>query len=315
MASPIDLVMRGVVAPKHWTVALFWVAVSVVVPSLLRLAIDDGASGFPFATFLPAILWVSIFLDWRFAALSAVGSLVAVGLLFVHPEFIAHPTFGRGVLFLIYLLTVASMILTGHLLRRAVLDLEQRSAEADTFNAELQHRARNALQIVKALASRAARATDPKEFYDTLGSRISALIKANELLGVRATASCELDELVAAAMEPFAPEQIAWSGPSCRVAGDAGTPLIMALHELATNAAKYGALSTDQGRVALEWTMDDKGEEIALRWQESGGPPVAPPARKGLGARILAVQRGLRAVEVAYDPAGVRCRLVVQTER
>ena len=207
------------------------------------------------------------------------------------------------------------MILTGHLLHRAVIDLERRSAEADTFNAELQHRARNALQIVKALASRASRATDPKEFYDTLGGRITALIKANELLGVRADTSCDLAELVTAAMQPFASAQIAWSGPACRISGEAGTPLMMALHELATNAAKYGALSTDQGRVVLEWKVDARGDEIEMYWQEIGGPRVVPPTRFGLGARIIAVQRGLRAADIEYDPSGVCCRLLVKAER
>jgi len=315
MGGLIELVRRGVVAPKHWSVALFWAVAAVVAPALLRLAIDGGANGFPFATFLPAMLWVSIFLDWRYAALSALGSLAAVGWLFVRPGFLAEPTVERWLLFALYLLTVGSMMLTGHLLRRAVIELEQRSADAYAFNAELQHRARNALQIVKALASRASRATDPKEFYDALGGRIGALIKANELLGVRATSSCDLAELVAAAMQPFASAQIGWSGPACRVSGEAGTPLMMALHELATNAAKYGALSTDQGRVMLEWKLVDGGENVDMHWQETGGPPVAPPTKSGLGARIIAVQRGLRKADIEYDPAGVCCRLMVRAER
>lgn len=313
MGGLIDLVKRGVVAPKHWAVCLLWTLAAVAAPVLLRLVIDGGANGFPFATFLPAILWVSIFLDWRFAALTALASLVAVVAFFVEPVFIANPTWQRGVLFLLYLLTVASMILTGHLLRSAVLDLERRSAEADAFNAELQHRARNALQVVKALASRASRSTDPAEFYETLGGRITALIKANELLGIGSVAACDLTELVDAALQPFPASQIEWSGPACRIGREAGNPLIMALHELATNAVKHGALSTDQGRVRLNWTLNGRGE-IDMAWQESGGPPVEPPARKGLGARILSPQGGLRKVDLDYHPAGLSCRLLLAAE-
>lgn len=314
MARMIDLVKRGIVATKHWSICLAWSLAAVVVPVLLRLAIDGGANGFPFATFLPAILWISIFFDWRFAAFTALGSLVAVGLLFAEPMLVSNPNWERGVLLLLYVLTVASMILTGHLLRRAIVDLERRTAEGDAFNVELQHRARNALQIVKALASRASRATDPKEFYDTLGGRISALIKANELLGVRSVTSCELTELVAAAMEPFSAGQIAWSGPSCRVSREAGTPLMMALHELATNAAKYGALSNDQGRVMLDWEHRGGDRDIDMVWQEVGGPHVRPPTTKGLGTRILSPQGGLREVDVEYNPSGVCCRLRVKAE-
>lgn len=314
MGRPIDFVKRGIVAPKHWSVCLLWSLAGVVVPVLLRLAIDRGANGFPFATFLPAILWISIFLDWRFATLTALGSLVAVGLFFVEPMMVRDPSWQRGVLFLLYLLTVASMILTGYLLRQSIVDLERRTAEGEAFNAELQHRARNALQIVKALASRASRATDPKEFYDTLGGRISALVKANELLGIRSVASCELTDLVAAAMEPFSAGQVAWSGPSCRVSREAGTPLMMALHELATNAAKYGALSNDRGRVTLDWEHPGGGADIAMVWQEIDGPRVEPPTTTGLGTRILSPQGGLREVEVKYQPSGVRCRLQVKAE-
>ena len=312
MRSAIDWVKSGVAAPKHWSTSLLWAIAAVVVPTLLRLAIDRGANGFPFATFLPALLWVSIFLDWRFAVFTALGSLLAVGMLFVEPRPLAEFAWQRGALLVLYLLTVGSMILTGHVLRRAVIDLQRRSAEADAFNAELQHRARNALQIVKALASRASKTTDPADFYKTLGGRITALIKANELLGMRPVASCEVADLVAAAMAPFSASQIAWSGPPCRVGREAGNPLMMALHELATNAVKYGALSVDEGRVVLEWRLS--GDDIVLEWQESGGPLVRPPTARGLGSRILSAQGGLRRAEVDYRPSGVRCELVVKAE-
>ena len=312
MGNTIDLVKSGVAAPKHWSTSLLWSFAAVVVPTLLRWVIDGGANGFPFATFLPALLWVSVFLDWRFAVLTAFGSLLAVAAFFVEPRPLAEFAWQWGALLLLYLLTVGSMILTGHLLRRAVIDLQRRSAEADAFNAELQHRARNALQIVKALASRASKTTDPVDFYKTLGGRITALIKANELLGIRPVASCEVADLVASAMEPFSASQIAWSGPPCRVGREAGNPLIMALHELATNAAKYGALSVDEGRVVMEWSL--AGDEITLVWQEFGGPPVRQPTVRGLGSRILSAQGGLRRADVDYRPSGVRCELVVKTE-
>lgn len=314
MARLTDLVKRGIVAPKPWFICVLWTFAAIVAPVVLRWGIDRGVHGFPFATFLPAILWVSIFLDWRFAALTALGSLIAVMAFFVEPQLLVDPDWERGLLFVLYLVTVGTIILTGHLLRQAVLDLERGSAEADIFNAELQHRARNALQIVKALASRASRATDPKDFYDTLGGRIGALIKANELLGIRTVSSCELTDLVEAAMQSFPEGQIEWSGPACRISREAGSPLMMALHELGTNAAKHGALSTDRGRVRLEWRCEGPGRDIDIVWQESGGPVVAPPTVLGLGSRILSPQGGLRQARVDFEPAGVVCRLQVKAE-
>jgi two-component sensor histidine kinase len=89
-------------------------------------------------------------------------------------------------------------------------------------------------------------------------------------------------------------------------------PLAMALHELATNAAKYGALSNDAGRVEIGWSVEDGGRRLALSWAERGGPAVAPPQRSGFGTRLI--QHGLARelageVALAYDPAGVTCRI------
>lgn len=83
----------------------------------------------------------------------------------------------------------------------------------------------------------------------------------------------------------------------------------MLLHELATNAVKYGALSNDEGRVHLNW--DTASDEAVLDWREEGGPVVRPPEQQGLGSRLLTNHGGLRHVSLEFDPAGVRCRIVV----
>ena len=88
----------------------------------------------------------------------------------------------------------------------------------------------------------------------------------------------------------------------------------MALHELVTNAAKYGALTTEVGQVDITWQLigEDKDRRLSLQWMESGGPPVSPPTRKGFGSRL--VQRVLATelggmVDVAYEPSGVVCTI------
>jgi two-component sensor histidine kinase len=87
-------------------------------------------------------------------------------------------------------------------------------------------------------------------------------------------------------------------------------PLSLALHELATNAVKYGALSAAGGRVSLAWALADG--VMRLVWREAGGPPVAPPRRRGMGTQLLRPQAGLAAVEVEYRADGVRCEIAIE---
>ncbi|WP_264423112.1 HWE histidine kinase domain-containing protein [Novosphingobium sp. KCTC 2891] len=270
----------------------------------IRWLIDRGAYGFPFITFSPVILLAAIFLDWRHAILTAMLAAVAVEVFFVRAA-IAGTGF---VFFALYALTIAILVLAGEMLRQVVIENENRATEAEAFNIELQHRAKNALQMMRALASRASQATDPAEFYALLSGRLDALARSNELLRFGALPSCEVRELVDAALRPFRSGQIIIEGQPCHVHKNAVTPLMMALHELATNATKYGALSVDGGQVALAWRPVPTGT-VRFEWQERGGPPVRPPARRGIGARLLQAHGALEQVDLAYDRDGVRCRL------
>lgn len=205
------------------------------------------------------------------------------------------------------------MILVGLVLRRTIFELDQQSTRFQAYNAELQHRAKNALQVVRALASRAAKAPDPVEFYEALAGRMDLLTKANELLGIGNVRQCELSEVTPLAMEPFPQAAIRVGGLSARITEEAGTPLMMALHELGTNALKYGALSVDGGMIDIEWTT--VADEIHLTWRESGGPEVIPPKTRGLGSRLLVPQGGMKAVDLQFAAAGVVCRMVVPAAR
>jgi len=211
----------------------------------------------------------------------------------------------------VYFLTIGILILTGETMRQLVVENEAHAEQAEAFNIELQHRTKNALQMMRALASRASRATDPAEFYSMLSGRLDALAKANELLRFGVLPSCDMEELVNAVLHPFRSAQLQRSGPPCQVDRDAVTPLMMALHELCTNATKYGALSVETGRVVLTWT-EPQGGVIALEWQESGGPPVMPPQTKGIGSRLLQAHGALSRVDLDFRADGVRCRIAAR---
>src|SRR5690606_1074083 len=101
-------------------------------------------------------------------------------------------------------------------------------------------------------------------------------------------------------------------GPACQLPADACVPLSLALHELATNATKYGALSRPEGRVSLVWDLG-KGGELTLGWCERGGPaPDGGPRRQGMGTQLLCAQRGLERVELRYPPEGAECTIAIE---
>jgi PAS domain S-box-containing protein len=172
---------------------------------------------------------------------------------------------------------------------------------------ELNHRVKNTLATVQSITSQTLRAeTDLERARDALEERIVSLARAHDLLTDRSWSGADLSDVVRKAMQPFSPAQLELAGPSLDVAPQHALALSLALHELATNAAKYGALSAPKGRVEVRWGRD--GDQLSLTWRERGGPPVAPPTRRGFGSRLL--EASLRDLggqsRLTFDAAGVR---------
>jgi PAS domain S-box-containing protein len=191
---------------------------------------------------------------------------------------------------------------------------------------ELNHRTQNTLATVQAIALQTLRGHADKGVVDAFEGRILALSKAHSLLGRETWTAVSLRELFDQILLPFglknrgaAPFSV--EGPAVRLQPKAALTLAMVFHELATNAAKHGALSeSTAGKIGISWLIEPapKGERMRLRWQESGGPPVAPPSRKGLGSRLI--EGGLAQeldgeVRFAYEPAGVVCQIVIPIPR
>jgi PAS domain S-box-containing protein len=181
---------------------------------------------------------------------------------------------------------------------------------------ELNHRVKNTLSIVQSLANQTLRSRpDPQDFARVFEDRLQSLARAHDLLTREAWLGASLQEIVAVALAPFLDE-----GRSIEIAGDpvmipASTTITLSLmlHELATNAAKYGALARPEGRLGIHWTVAPAASAatVDLMWQEEGGPSVNPPERKGFGSRLLAasaLQLGAQ-FDVDYAAEGFRCRL------
>jgi PAS domain S-box-containing protein len=214
---------------------------------------------------------------------------------------------------------VASVDATDHVVRISgvTVDITERK-EAEERQAllarEVDHRARNALALVQSIV-RLTRADTVKSYITAIDGRIAALSRAHTLLAQSRWQGADLARL---ADEEFAAyhtgdaQKITATGPDVSIEPRTAQTLALALHELATNAAKYGALSVLSGRVQLTWELQP--DSLVLRWVESGGPPATPPASPGFGIRVISasVERQLEGeVRFEWHPEGLQCSLAV----
>jgi PAS domain S-box-containing protein len=183
---------------------------------------------------------------------------------------------------------------------------------------ELHHRVKNTLATVQAIVGSTARtASSIEDFYEAFVGRIKSLAHTHAVLTEDTWQTASLANLLLSELKPYAEVsveggaegRISLEGPPIDLPSEIAVPIGMAIHELTTNAAKYGALSNRTGRVAVTWSLEPGGAAGILRfhWRESGGPPVKPPSRQGFGSRLL--QRVLitqvqAEVETDYDPGG-----------
>ncbi len=179
---------------------------------------------------------------------------------------------------------------------------------------EVDHRARNALAVVQAIV-RLTRAKTTRGYVSAVEGRIRALAQTHTLLSQSRWQGADLRQLVSEEVAPYGtgrPERISITGPNAFLPPDTAQTLALALHELATNAAKYGALSRAAGEVAVSWEFADGS--LTLQWTESGGPTVEPPSSQGFGTKIInaSIRRQSGGdVEFNWRPDGLSCELTV----
>lgn len=203
---------------------------------------------------------------------------------------------------------------------RDITEHKQHEQHQQLLINELNHRVKNSLVMVQSLARQSFNnASSLDDAQEKIDARLLALSRAHDTLTRENWISADIQELTrdAAAMyESPDGGRFTLQGASCRLDPRRALALSMALHELCTNAVKHGALSVPEGNVLIAWERKAHNEQALLElvWQESGGPAVHPPARKGFGSRLL--ERGLKHdlkgdVELVFDPAGVRFHVCV----
>ena len=193
-----------------------------------------------------------------------------------------------------------------------ITERKEREEKEQLLMREINHRAKNMLSVVDAIAHQTA-TRNPEDFVERFSERIQALSANQDLLVRNEWNGVEIEDLVCAQLKLFADligSRIAVQGPRLRLKAASAQAIGLALHELATNAGKYGALSTDTGRVDVRWGTS--GDIFTISWTEREGPLVSAPKRRGFGTIVMEAmaERSVDGtVDLDYVPSGVTWRL------
>ncbi|TNC52506.1 hypothetical protein FHG66_02960 [Rubellimicrobium rubrum] len=194
-----------------------------------------------------------------------------------------------------------------------VTDRRKAEAQVQLLLSEVNHRSKNLLAVVQAVARQTAARSGPEDFAHRFAERLASLSASHDLLVEHRWQGIDLAELIRSQLAHFADlvgQRVLLSGPPLFLAPAAAQAIGMALHELATNAGKYGALSNDVGRVQVRWEVRGGADDpqVHLSWREEGGPPVTPPDQQGFGSTVMVrmVEASLGGMaRLAYAPEGV----------
>jgi two-component sensor histidine kinase len=218
--------------------------------------------------------------------------------------------------------TLDALASTARVFEQHDKERDERESHVRLIMRELSHRSKNLLAIVLAIARQTSRHTSSfSEFESRFNSRIQALADAHDLLVDQQWSGAYIDDLVRAQLAAFGTEKIALHGERIMLRAEAVQNVALALHELATNASKYGALSVPAGKVDVEWrrqpaATNGDAPDLRFTWRESGGPPVKPPEKKGFGCFVLerVTVNALGEGSLKFDPDGLVWTCIIRPQ-
>jgi two-component sensor histidine kinase len=281
----------------------------VVAATLLRLAIGIVApDALPYAIYFPAVLLAAFIAGAPAGVLATLGSAAAAWYLFVPPYFsIAHAGQADFVSLGLFLVAALAIVWIADRYRSLIRRLDEEEAYRKVVVEELGHRVKNKLATVYAILRHELRGH--RDVWESVAGRLQALSTADDFLVSGDGAGVEFAQIVATELAPYGSASVSMRGGPLTLHGKLPSVMALIVHELVTNAAKYGALSAPDGVIDIEWTED--GDDIVVTWRERGGPPVTPPTRRSFGTSLI--ERSLDAfrgsARLEFAPSGVVCRL------
>jgi two-component sensor histidine kinase len=282
--------------------AIACVAIATVVRLGLGFISPDSAV---FALFCASTLVAALVGGAAAGIFASVLAGVVAYCLFVPPGFMLEQLVSLA----LYVTSSVIIIWAAESYRRLMARLREERNTRQLLSRELAHRIKNMLASVQAIICQSLR--DQPDVLDKISARLAALGATNDLLIKSEWYGASLRDILTAEMAPYGTSRYVPNGPPVDCPASFALLLALVFHELATNAAKYGALSVAGGYVAVTWTSRDG--KLDLEWQERGGPKPAPPERTGFGTQLL--RSGAKqfhwVVDVNYEPTGLRCRVLM----
>jgi two-component sensor histidine kinase len=284
------------------------------VATTLRFMGSWTNSDFLFATYFPAIVAAGLLAGIPAAVGVTIASALIVRLYFVPLYFhFASHTYGELFDFLMYLFSAALTIAFAHYCRVVLKQLHDRNLANEILTRELQHRNKNLCSVVDVIV-RKSLADEPERANKVCG-RIKSVFHASELLTESQSQLLSLKGLFLQEFAPYGEGRIEVFGPDVRLSADSARHLILIVHELVTNAAKYGSLSLLSGRVLVTWQQHESA--ITLEWKERGGPKVSVPQHRGFGSQLIAscVKALSGTMHQNFSPDGLGCSFRFRVSR
>ena len=252
-----------------------------------------------FITLFPAVAAISL-ISGLVPAMVAALIMGHAAIIFWMPPVWGWPEHGPALSNLFVFLGMSAIIAgLGHLVRQLVSEVRTAEAAAELRAAEMNHRIQNIFNVIVALGRGAVPKDDPvaQEFWSNFEGRLRGLSSAQHLI-LKPEKTAELEPLLRRVLAGHDQGRFVLQGPSCKVVNS--TLLVLGIHELATNALKYGALSVESGTVQVKWSIGPS--DVTIEWTEIGGPPVVAPIREGFGSKVL---KSLNATRT-FNEGGVR---------
>lgn len=294
-------------SPAAFAAAVLCVAAAFVVRLMLDAVAPDAV---PFATFFPAILGATIVGGIAAGIVAMVLSAGTAWWGFVPPRF-TWDGFSSTHIVDVGLFVIASSVIiwiAGEY-RRVVQRIDEEEHYRQVMVDELGHRVKNKLATIYAILRHELRGHG--DIWHSVSGRLRALSAADDFLVRADNGGVELREILQMEMEPYDSSRISLSGEPVPLFSKMPTVLALVFHELATNAAKYGALSTPNGRLSVSWYK--RGDDVAIEWVESDGPEVVAPSRRSFGSNLI--ERSLGgfggSANLEFAPTGVVCRMTL----
>jgi two-component sensor histidine kinase len=293
---------------EAYGVALLVVALATLLRMLLWGVVSEAG---PFTIYSLAIIIAALVCGFWPGMMATVLSVLIGAYFFVPPTF-SFALFSTKEAWTVTMFAVVASINVA-LVSGLVAALLRHDDRQLLLLRELQHRSQNLFAVIEAIASRTLiegqTIANAKEVF---AGRLHALARTHSMLANNAFLGAPLKEIVAQEITSFS-DQVTVTGCDIAVNTRAAESFALIIHELATNAVKYGALSTRQGRVAIQCSIDgaDGRGQFRFEWRESGGPPVSPPARKGFGSTILfeVAKQFSQDVQAKFSPEGLTYQL------